>query len=169
MFTNYFGLKANPFSLTADFSFFKIDAPKHAICENLIRDLTNGCSRFIVTGAPGVGKSQLLRYLFTQLPSETQTIFLSGNSLNYSDRIRFIIELTNGNALLGKKSLVVIDNAHEIPEEDLRLLFSLVSQNKQTEPDLPIIFCGLPNLEKRLEPLGFKQIIGDHCSRYHVS
>lgn len=169
MFTNYFGLSANPFSLTADFSFFKIDAPKHAICQNLIRDLTNGCCRFIVTGASGVGKSQLLRYLFTRLPSETQTIFLSGNSLNYSDRIRFIIELTTENALLGKKSLVVIDNVHEIPEEDLRLLFSLVSQNKQTLPALPIIFCGLPNLEKRLEPLGFKQIIGDHCSRYHVS
>jgi general secretion pathway protein A len=155
--------------LSADFSFFRIDAPKQSICNDFIRDLEVGFSRFIVTGASGVGKTQLLRYFLTQLPLETQSIFLSGNCLNYSDRIRFIVELTTENSLLGKKSLVVIDNAHEIPEEDLRLLFSLISQNKNNRHPLPIIFSGLMTLETKLELFGFNQNIGEHCRRYHVS
>jgi type II secretory pathway predicted ATPase ExeA len=68
MFTEYFGFKANPFGLSADFSFFRIDAPKQSICNDFIRDLEVGFSRFIVTGASVVGKTQLLRYFLTQLP-----------------------------------------------------------------------------------------------------
>ena len=169
MFNQYFGFTSNPFGLAADFSFFKIDADKQAICTRMLRDLNNGFSRFLVTGVSGVGKSQLLRYLFTQLPPNTQSICLSGKTANYSDRIRFIIELTAENYQIGKKSLVVIDNAHEIPEDDLRLLFSLISQNNENVPVFPIIFCGLDSLEFKLDHLGFKPIIDDNCRRYHVS
>ena len=169
MFNQYFGFKSNPFGLAADFSFFKIDEDKQAICNSMLRDLNIGFTRFLVWGLSGVGKSQLLRHLFTQLPTDMQSISLSGNTASFLDRIRFILELTAENYQIGKKSLVVIDNAHEIPEDDLRLLFSLISQNNGNVPIFPIIFCGVDSLEFKLDHLGFKPIIDGNCRRYHVA
>ncbi|NOT10403.1 MAG: hypothetical protein HOP23_00960 [Methylococcaceae bacterium] len=169
MFAKYFGFNANPFSLAADFSLFKIDAPKQDICNAILRELDKGARYFLITGVSGVGKSQLLRYLFTQLPLGIQSFSLSGNSANYSEKLRFIIELTIENYQLGKKSLVVIDDAHEISEEDLRSLLALISQNKKAVPAFPIILCGLNNLEMRLESVGYKNLIEENICRYRLS
>ncbi len=168
MFTEFYGFTKNPFGLIADFSFFCLDTPKKEICKWILQDIQHGLDLLVITGALGVGKTQFLRYLNTQLPSDIQCITLTGANVSYSDRLFFIVERLTENERSGKKSLVIIDDAHELPDEDLRLLLSLTTQQHEV-PSFQLMVCGLPKLNSTLHRIGFSQVIENDCGCYHLT
>lgn len=169
MFTEFYGFTKNPFGLIADFSFFCLDTPKKEICKRILQEIQHGLDLLVITGALGVGKTQFLRYLNTQLPSDTQCITLTGTNVSYSDRLFFIVERLTENERSGKKSLIIVDDAHELPDEDLRLLLSLTPQKQHEVPSFQLIVCGLPKLNTKLHRIGFSQAIENDHGCYHLA
>jgi type II secretory pathway predicted ATPase ExeA len=167
MFTEFFGFKENPFGLTADFSFFCLDATKMKISQHILDDLNKGSDLVIIVGSLGVGKTQFLRYLNTRLPSNIQNILLSGSSVSSPEQVRFIIQRTHESFELGKKLVVIIDDAHKIPDDGLNLLLSLIYQANQDVPPCQILFSGLDKIEFQLARIVGKQGL-ENFRRYEL-
>lgn len=162
MFVEFFGFKENPFSLSADFSFFKLDSTKQSIAKQVLLDIATNRELVTITGPSGVGKTLFLRYLSSILPSSMGRICLSVYGANYFERTRFIMERLAENNRLGKQSLVVVDNAHELEDDDLNLLLSLNAANHKDHPAFTILLCGLDTILAKLERKDFKTSVASH-------
>ncbi len=171
MYSEYYGLNARPFQLTPDPRFYFDSATHRKAMAYLGYGLAQGEGFIAITGEIGSGKTTLVGHLMatidaarltaikivsTQIEGDdmlrmtAQAMGLSSDGLEKAqilDRIeRFLI----GQAQEGKRTLLIVDEAQNLPVsalEELRMLSNFQADNQAL---LQIFLLGQPEFRARL-------------------
>ena len=178
LYLEHFGLKEPPFRITPHTDFFFAGADRGATLEALIYAVLHDEGIVKVSGEVGSGKTMLCRVLMERLPAQVDTIHLATPSLA-RDEILEAIGDELGLALSGKRTavalrelqehligrygegrrvVILIDEAHAMPEETLeevRLLSNLESNRHKL---LQIVLFGQPELDATLAQARLRQL-----------
>jgi type II secretory pathway predicted ATPase ExeA len=178
LYLEHFGLKEAPFRITPHTEFFYEGADRGATLEGLIYAILHDEGIVKVSGEIGSGKTTLCRVLMERLPREVETVFLANPSYSRAEILQAIAEelgrapadgpaagtLRDLQAQLieiyasGRRVVVLIDEAHAMPEETLeqvRLLSNLESSRHKL---LQIVLFGQPELDQSLAKRSMRQL-----------
>lgn len=179
----FFGLKEDPFRITPDRNYY-FPTKGHAALREVIRyGLLGGEGFIIVTGEIGTGKTLMLRLMMDDLPDgrfETAVILsphLSRLELllaifqdiglsvpeNHPASLDALLRILNDYLYAltqqGKKLLIVIDEAQNLPDESLEQLRLLSNFETDTQKLLQIVLFGQPELRAKLAQNNMRQLV----------
>jgi len=190
-YEKFFGLKETPFRLTPDPDYyFPSDVHKEAL-QTLLYSIRAGEGFVQITGHPGTGKTLIIRTILRQLGDEVTTALILNPRLSPEDLLRVILEdlgldpfkiesktkeehlryfrdFLLGKAHEGQKTVVIIDEAQNLPNdtmEELRLLSNLETEKEKL---LQIILVGQVELEEKLRSEELKQLNQRITIRYRL-
>ncbi len=178
LYLDHFGLGEPPFRITPHADFFFDGADRGATLEGLLYAILHDEGIVKVSGEIGSGKTTLCRVLMERLPREVETVFLANPSYSRTEILHAIAEelgrpatsepaasaLRDLQAKLielyasGKRVVVMIDEAHAMPEdtlEQVRLLSNLESSRHKL---LQIVLFGQPELDEALNKPTMRQL-----------
>ena len=178
LYLEHFGLTEPPFRITPHTDFFFEGADRGATLEALIYAILHDEGIVKVSGEVGSGKTMLCRVLMERLPQHVATIYLATPSLARDDILHAIgddLELRlsperRSVALRelqehlirlygdGRRVVILIDEAHVMPDETLeqvRLLSNLESNRHKL---LQIVLFGQPELDATLAKSALRQL-----------
>jgi type II secretory pathway predicted ATPase ExeA/septal ring-binding cell division protein DamX len=179
LYLEHFGLSETPFRITPHTDFFFDGADRGATLEALIYAVLHDEGIVKVSGEVGSGKTMLCRVLMERLPpKEVETIYLATPSLAKDEIIHAIgddlklafsqdrrtVALRELQEHLidlygkGRRVVVLIDEAHVMPEdtlEQVRLLSNLESNRHKL---LQIVLFGQPELDATLAKTELRQL-----------
>ena len=187
----FFNLDDAPFRLTPDPEYFFPSKRHSEALETLIYCVESGEGFVQITGEPGVGKTLLIRSFLDQLADNVNTALILHPRLEPEDLFKVILEdlglapenmqemskesllrsfrdILLKSAKQGRRTIVIIDEAQEIPEntlEELRLLSNLETDKEKL---LQIILVGQPELDDKLNQDRFKQLHQRITIRYRL-
>lgn len=177
--TEFFGFYQDPFKRTPDVDFY-YPTKMHLEALDTLTYLIHSDEPFaVLTGEPGTGKTITIKKFINELPSNIVSAYILFPNLTPEELFMAILEdfdihvdktLTK-NALFarlrdflidigsqGKKAVIIIDEAQNLPNETLEELRLL--SNLETEKDklLKIILSGQPELDSKLNDEGLRQL-----------
>jgi type II secretory pathway predicted ATPase ExeA/septal ring-binding cell division protein DamX len=178
MYLEHFGLKEAPFRITPHTDFFFQGANRGATLEALLYAITHDEGIVKVSGEVGSGKTMLCRVLMERLPAAVETIYLANPSLSrdeilfaIGDELKLELDKERMSRVLralqehllrlygqGRRVVVLIDEAHAMPDEtleEIRLLSNLESNRHKL---LQIVLFGQPELDEHLDTAGMRQL-----------
>ncbi len=178
LYLEHFGLAEAPFRITPHTDFFYDGAERGATLEGLMYAILHDEGIVKVSGEIGSGKTTLCRVLMERLPAEVETVFLANPSYSRAEILHAIAEelgrapsdsaasgaLRDLQAKLielygaGRRVVVLIDEAHAMPEETLeqvRLLSNLESSRHKL---LQIVLFGQHELDEALAKSSMRQL-----------
>jgi type II secretory pathway predicted ATPase ExeA len=178
LYLEHFGLGEPPFRITPHPDFFFDGADRGATLEGLLYAILHDEGIVKVSGEIGSGKTTLCRVLMERLPKEVETVFLANPSYSRTEILHAIAEelgrpagnepaasaLRDLQAKLidlygsGRRVVVMIDEAHAMPEdtlEQVRLLSNLESSRHKL---LQIVLFGQPELDEALNKPSMRQL-----------
>ncbi len=188
MYLDHFGLKEPPFRITPDTDFFFQGANRGATLEGLLYAITHDEGIVKVSGEVGSGKTMLCRVLMERLPATVETIYLANPSLSreeilfaIGDELKLQLEKGQTTRILralqehlirlfgeGRRVVVLIDEAHAMPDEtleEIRLLSNLESNRHKL---LQIVLFGQPELEEHLDTPSMRQLRERITQSFHL-
>ncbi len=171
-YLSFFNLKAPPFSLVPDPAlFFPAKAHLESI-EVLSFALNQGSLISVLTGEPGLGKTQVVLTLLSRLAKDIiplniynpalkpheffQALFkelgLESEGLSFTkDEVLKRLKTFFKESENPKKYLIIIDEAQLLPDETLEELRLLTNLNEGREINLQILLSGQPGLSEKLK------------------
>lgn len=178
MYLDHFGLREAPFRITPDTDFFFQGANRGATLGALLYAITHDEGIVKVSGEVGSGKTMLCRVLMEKLPATVETIYLANPSLSrdeilyaIGDELKLELDKERMTRVLrtlqehlirlfgeGRRVVVLIDEAHAMPDESLeeiRLLSNLESNRHKL---LQMVLFGQPELDEHLNTGGMRQL-----------
>ena len=178
LYLEHFGLDEPPFRITPHPDFFFDGADRGATLEGLLYAILHDEGIVKVSGEIGSGKTTLCRVLMERLPQEVETVFLANPSYSRSEILLAIAEELGRPAAAnppasvlrelqtqlielyasGRRVVVMIDEAHAMPEdtlEQVRLLSNLESSRHKL---LQIVLFGQPELDAALDKPTMRQL-----------
>ncbi|MFA7382161.1 MAG: AAA family ATPase [Desulfurivibrionaceae bacterium] len=180
---DFFGLREDPFRLTPDRNFYFPTRGHTALGEVIRYGLEEGEGFIIITGEVGCGKTLLLRLMMDQIDDnrfETALILsphLSPRELLFAilhdlglpaakhskASLYTLLRLLNDHlstlAQQGKKLLIVIDEAQNLPDKSLEQLRLLSNFETDTQKLLQIVLFGQPELRTKLAQASLRQFV----------
>ena len=190
-YQDFFNLDDAPFRLTPDPEYFFPSKRHSEALETLVYCVESGEGFVQITGQPGVGKTLLIRSFLDQLGDDVNTALILHPRLEAEELFKVILEdlglapdnmqemskesllrslqdILLKSAKQGIRTVVIIDEAQEIPEktlEELRLLSNLETNKAKL---LQIILVGQLELEEKLNQDNFKQLHQRITIRYRI-
>jgi MSHA biogenesis protein MshM len=179
MYLDHFGLSEPPFRITPHTEFFFAGANRGATLEALLYAITHDEGIVKVSGEVGSGKTMLCRVLMERLPSNVVIIYLSNPSLSREDILFSIADELNLNlsddtrmsavvrALQtrlielyseGRQIVVLIDEAHAMPQETLEEIRLLSNLETTQHKLLQLVLFGQPELDEVLARPNMRQL-----------
>jgi MSHA biogenesis protein MshM len=178
LYLEHFGLKEPPFRITPHTDFFFDGADRGATLEALIYAILHDEGIVKVSGEVGSGKTMLCRVLMERLPAHVETIYLATPSLARDEILRAIaddldLKLSGDRTAValremqehlirlyaaGRRVVVLVDEAHVMPDETLeqvRLLSNLESNRHKL---LQMVLFGQPELDAMLAKPSLRQL-----------
>ena len=178
LYLEHFGLTEPPFRITPHTDFFFEGADRGATLEALIYAILHDEGIVKVSGEVGSGKTMLCRVLMERLPQHVATIYLATPSLARDDILHAIgddleLRLSHERRSValrelqehlirlygeGRRVVILIDEAHVMPDETLeqvRLLSNLESNRHKL---LQIVLFGQPELDATLAKSALRQL-----------
>ena len=178
LYLEHFGLNEPPFRITPHADFFFDGADRGATLEGLLYAILHDEGIVKVSGEIGSGKTTLCRVLMERLPPEVETVFLANPSYSRAEILLAIADelgrpaTANPSASVlrelqtqlielyasGRRVVVMIDEAHAMPEdtlEQVRLLSNLESSRHKL---LQIVLFGQPELDAALDKPTMRQL-----------
>jgi MSHA biogenesis protein MshM len=178
LYLDHFGLNEPPFRITPHTDFFFDGADRGATLEALIYAVLHDEGIVKVSGEVGSGKTMLCRVLMERLPQHVATIYLATPSLprdeilhaiadeldlklspeRRSVALRELQEHLIQMYAAGRRVVILIDEAHAMPEdtlEQVRLLSNLESNRHKL---LQIVLFGQPELDETLAKASLRQL-----------
>ena len=188
----FFNLDDSPFRLPPDPEYYFPSKRHNEALETLLYSVESGEGFVQLTGDPGVGKTLLIRSFLNQLGKNVNTALILHPRLTAEELFKVILEdlglapdniqemsketlLRSFRDILlksandGMRTLVIIDEAQELPEntlEELRLLSNLETEKAKL---LQIILVGQRELEETLQKDSLKQLHQRITIRYRLS
>jgi len=177
LYLEHFGLHEPPFRITPHADFFFDGADRGATLEGLQYAILHDEGIVKVSGEIGSGKTTLCRVLMERLPAEVETVFLANPSYSRSEILHAIAEelgqpaernpasaLRDLQAKLielyasGKRVVVMIDEAHAMPEDTLEQVRLLSNLETSRHKLLQIVLFGQPELDLALDKPTMRQL-----------
>ncbi|HEX6691398.1 MAG TPA: AAA family ATPase [Burkholderiales bacterium] len=178
LYLEHFGLSEPPFRITPHTDFFFDGADRGATLEALIYAILHDEGIVKVSGEVGSGKTMLCRVLMERLPAHVETIYLATPSLGRDEILYAIgddldLKLASGRTSValrelqeqlirlyaaGRRVVVLVDEAHVMPDETLeqvRLLSNLESNRHKL---LQMVLFGQPELDATLAKPSLRQL-----------
>jgi len=178
LYLEHFGLSEPPFRITPHTDFFFDGADRGATLEALAYAVLHDEGIVKVSGEVGSGKTMLSRVLIERLPPQVDTIYLATPSLAHDeilhaigDDLKLSLSRERRSVALrelqehliklygaGRRVVVLIDEAHVMPEdtlEQVRLLSNLESNRHKL---LQIVLFGQPELDATLAKSELRQL-----------
>ena len=186
MYTDYFGFREKPFSITPDPRFFYTNPRYQKAYASLLYGIHERRGFIVLTGEIGTGKTTLLRRLMENREGHIRFVFFDNTTLTFEQILDFLcqelglpiketghlhkIQMLNRFLLdqlaKGETVVLLIDEAQNLGEEVLENLRLLSNLETSTEKLLQIVMVGQPELETKLdrhELRQLKQRIAIHC------
>ncbi len=178
-FLEFFNLKENPFKLTPDVDFFYMSSVHQEALASLEYLLNSEEGFAVIIGEPGTGKTITIRKFLSQIPDNVEYAYILFPNLSPEELFMAILEdfgiqlsdKVSKNKLFstlrdfliqkrkeGKKVLVIIDEAQNLPVETLEELRILSNLETDKEKLLQIILLGQPELEEKLNSSELRQL-----------
>jgi general secretion pathway protein A len=178
MYTDYFGFREKPFSITPDPRFFYTNPSYQEAYASLLYGIRERRGFIVLIGEIGTGKTTLLRRLMENLEPSIRFVFFYNTTLSFEEILDFICDelglpIQEGGRLqkiqrlnqflidrLAKGEIVVllIDEAQNLEEEVLENLRLLSNLETSTEKLLQIVMVGQPELEVKLNRAELRQL-----------
>jgi len=177
LYLQHFGLDEPPFRITPHTDFFFDGAERGATLEALAYAVVHDEGIVKVSGEVGSGKTMLCRMLMERLPAQVETIYLATPSLARDEILHAIadelqLKLSERRTVAlrelqehliqlygaGRRVVILIDEAHVMPEdtlEQVRLLSNLESSRHKL---LQIVLFGQPELDATLAKASLRQL-----------
>jgi MSHA biogenesis protein MshM len=178
LYLEHFGLREPPFRITPHTDFFFEGAGRGATLEALVYAVLHDEGIVKVCGEVGSGKTLLCRVLPERLPESVESLYLASPSLAQDEILQAIadelgLELPAGRAGLalralqeelirlyaaGRRVVLLIDEAHAMPEaalEQVRLLSNLETNRHKL---LQIVLFAQPELDATLARESLRQL-----------
>lgn len=172
MYLDYYSLREHPFQNTPNPEFLFFSPSHKAALRTLIHGIEERKGFIAILGAPGIGKTTILRYFLdkinpekikaislfhpmTSLTSLTKTLYqelgLSPTHESISDPIPLLYQTLMREYEAGRYVALLIDNAHTLSPEILANLWRFLQKlESETGKLLQVVFVGQPELEQRL-------------------
>ncbi len=188
MYEAFYGLSEPPFRLTPDPHFLYLSAQHREALGHLLYGLREGSGFVAVTGEIGTGKTTLLRTLLRDLEPDTRAAYLFNPALsdvellqtingefglpNGSTSKRELIDALNGfllqQKLAGRRAVVIVDEAQNLPPSTLEQLRLLSNLETETDKLLQIVLVGQPELRVVLRRPELAQLNQRITVRWHL-
>ncbi len=177
MYKDFFGLKEYPFSLTPDPRFIVFAPSYNELLGGLYYGIEMAKGLIVLTGEVGTGKTMALRWLIRRLDSSVLAAYIHNphlsveefyyyltemldikNSNNKTDLLMQMGELLEGRHRRGLRTLLIVDEAHELPDEVLEEIRLLLNFESDSSKHLQIILTGQPELREKLKQQNLRQL-----------
>ena len=178
LYLDHFGLSEPPFRITPHTDFFFNGADRGATLDALIYAVLHDEGIVKVSGEVGSGKTMLCRVLMERLPARVETIYLATPSLARDEILHAIadeldLELSQPRTTValrelqeclirlyaaGRRVVVLIDEAHAMPEETLEQIRLLSNLESNRHKLLQIVLFGQPELDETLAKSSLRQL-----------
>ena len=190
MYTQFFKLAHNPFSIAPDPRFLYMSERHREALAHLLYGVSGGGGFVLLTGEVGAGKTTVCRCFLEQIPADCNVGYIFNPKLSVDELLKsvceeFHIALPEGstgvkasvdalNAFLlrehaaGRHNVLIIDEAQGLSAavlEQLRLLTNLETNERKL---LQIILIGQPELRTLLERRELRQLAQRVIARYHL-
>lgn len=190
MYTDYFGLKEEPFSIAPNPQYFFMSRGHREALAHLLYGIKNEGGFVLLTGEVGTGKTTVCRLFLELIPSDTETAFILNPKLTAEEllasvcdefgieyppgttSIKVFVSLISGFLLKahekGQKAVLIIEEAQNLkPDvlEQIRLLTNLETRERKL---LQIIMLGQPELRDLLAKPELRQLSQRITARYHL-
>jgi general secretion pathway protein A len=193
MYTNYFNLTQQPFSIAPDPRYLFMSERHREALAHLLYGIGSGGGFVLLTGEIGAGKTTVCRCFIEQVPDNCRLAYIFNPKLTVEelllticDEFRIGLPPASGGALgvkgyvdaingylldshaQGNNNVLVIDEAQNLsPQvlEQLRLLTNLETSERKL---LQIILIGQPELRTMLAQPELEQLAQRVIARYHL-
>jgi general secretion pathway protein A len=178
-YIDFFEFKEHPFRITPDVAFFFTSETHTEAIESLKYFSESNEGFLVLIGEPGTGKTITTRKFLNELPENIEYAYILFPSLEPEDMFKAVLEdfgyevdgkvskntlfsgfrdfLTEKNAQ-GKKILLVIDEAQNLPVKTLEELRILSNLETEKEKLIQFILCGQPELDRKLDSDDLRQL-----------
>ena len=179
MYESFYGLSANPFRLVPDARFFYPSSGHRRGLAYLRYGIEQGQGFVVVSGQPGTGKSTLVQTLFTELSSRSLVVaHLTSTNLGPDDILQavghafdvygdgkskasLLIAIENFLKLKtqeGKRVVLIVDEAHSLPQDTLEELRMLTNFQVGDRALLQVMLLGQKQLVETLAKPDMEQL-----------
>jgi len=189
VYLEFYGLKLSPFDITPNPRFL-FHSTKHREAFNHLHYGIRERKGFVqLTGEVGAGKTTLCRALLEKLDGNFSTALilnpvmsgdelmkaiatefgLNAKGLDRLETMAVINDFLLKQALAGKESVLIVDEAQNLTEElleQVRLISNLETDDRKL---LQIVLMGQPELRDRLNSPRLKQLRQRITARYHLN
>ncbi|MEJ2694139.1 MAG: AAA family ATPase [Candidatus Thiodiazotropha sp.] len=187
----YFGIEEDPFSITPDTRYLYQSERHRNAFAHLLYGVADAGGFVQLTGDIGTGKTLLCRNLLAQLPEAVSVALIFNPRLTPLElvasicdelkvlypigcqSIKEIVDFLNAYLLeghrLGRRTLVIIDEAQNLSHEALEQVRLLTNLETEKEKLLQIILVGQPELKQLLARPELRQLAQRITARYHLT
>jgi len=178
LYLEHFGLREPPFRITPHTDFFFDGADRGATLDALLYAIQHEEGIVKVVGEVGSGKTLLCRVLIERLPKHVETIYLANPSFTRDEILYAVaeemkIEFSRERVTIalralqdrliasyaeGRRTVILIDEAHAMPEETLEQVRLLSNLETSRHKLLQIVLFGQPELDEMLALPGMRQL-----------
>lgn len=190
MYTEYFGLREPPFSLTPDPNFLFLSARHREALAHLLFGAGQGGGFVQLTGEVGTGKTTLCRSLLDQLGERVDVALILSPRLSSSELLgsicselglsvaaparspKELVDVLNHHLLkthaAGRNTVVIIDEAQNLSPDVLEQVRLLTNLETTKQKLLQVILVGQPELRELLARSDLRQLAQRITARYHL-
>jgi general secretion pathway protein A len=174
----FYQLREQPFGVTPDSRYFFLSNTHGEALASLLYGVDAGCGFLALIAAPGLGKTTLLYNALRFLRQSAVTVFLFETLCTPLDLLRSLLTAlgvkdAHGNlirmqarlqevlieqARLGRRVVVVMDEAQNLDHALLELIRMLSNFETQQQKLLQIILAGQPHLAETIASPGLEQL-----------
>jgi type II secretory pathway predicted ATPase ExeA len=178
LYLEHFGLREAPFRITPHTDFFFEGADRGPTLDALLYAIQHEEGIVKAVGEVGSGKTLLCRVLIERLPKHVETIYLANPSFTRDEILYAVaeelkIEFSRERATIalralqdrliasyaqGRRTVILIDEAHAMPEETLEQVRLLSNLETSRHKLLQIVLFGQPELDEVLALPGMRQL-----------